>query len=408
MRLLLSDALVLGGDPPSLSPGHVLIEGERILEVSERPVTGPVDLRIPLNGRVLMPGLIDCHVHVVSSILAVSQNAAQADAIALLRCLPILRGMLERGFTTVRDVGGCPVALAEAQALGLLEGPRIIPCGKALSQTGGHGDPRIRNDHRHPRRMDAPFGSLSRIADGVDAVRLAAREELMAGAAFLKVHANGGVASPSDPIHALGYSRDELRAIVEEAANRGTYVAAHLYTDAAIARAVECGVHSLEHCNLISDATATHAAHAGCIAVPTLVVFEQLALGRVELPPETRLKLAEVGGAGLAAVERMARAGLPMAYGTDLLGELHPAQSEEFVIRGQVLPAAAVLASATRVAARLIGREGELGVVAPGAIADLIAVNGDPLRDLGLMTGQGRHLPLIVQGGRVVKDTLSG
>lgn len=404
MRILFADATVLSGEPLTARPGHVLVENGHVVEVSDRPIASAVDRTIALRGRTLMPGLIDCHVHVVSSILAVSENAALPDPIALLRSLPILRGMLMRGFTTVRDVGGCPPSLALAQAQGLLEGPRIVACGKSLSQTGGHGDARIRGDARDPGRFTHAFGALSRIADGVEAVRQAAREELHAGAAFLKVHANGGVASPTDPIHALGYSEAELRAIVEEARNRGTYVAAHLYTDASIERAVECGVHSLEHCNLITDATAQRAAEAGCFAVPTLVVFEQLALGHLNLPAEARAKLAEVGGAGLASLERLMRAGVPLAYGTDLLGELHPAQSEEFLIRREVQPAAAVLASATIVAARLIDMEGRLGVVEPGAIADLLVVDGDPLTDLGLLTGQGRHLPLIVQGGRIVKE----
>jgi imidazolonepropionase-like amidohydrolase len=221
--------------------------------------------------------------------------------------------------------------------------------------------------------------------------------------------ANGGVASPTDPIAFLGYSKDEMRAAVEEAAMAQTYVAAHLYTDEAIGRAVECGVRSLEHCNLIAEATARKAAEAGCIACPTLVTYQALkeegaSLG---LPPVSVAKIDTVRLAGLESLEKMRRAGLTMAFGTDLLGEMHRHQSEEFVIRGRVLPAIEVIRSTTIHAAKLLRMEGKIGTVAPGAFADLIVVDGDPLQDLALLTGQGRHLPAIMLGGRFVKDQLS-
>ena len=159
--------------------------------------------------------------------------------------------------------------------------------------------------------------------------------------------ANGGIASPTDPIHALQYSEAEIRAVVEEAANAGTYVSAHLYTDAAIRRAVECGVHSLEHCNLITPETARLAAGRGCVAVPTLITYEILATegAAMGFPPDSIVKIETVRSAGLASLRIMADAGLPMAYGSDLLGGMQPHQSGEFAIRGAVLPAADVLGS---------------------------------------------------------------
>jgi imidazolonepropionase-like amidohydrolase len=242
----------------------------------------------------------------------------------------------------------------------------------------------------------------------VDAVRRACREEIKGGADYIKLMANGGVASPSDPIAFLGYSDAELRAAVEEAAMAQTYVAAHLYTDEAIGRAVRAGIRSLEHCNLITEATAAEAAAAGCIACPTLVTYQALkeegaSLG---LGPESVAKIDDVRLAGLEAVERMRRAGLMMAFGTDLLGPMHRRQSEEFVIRGRILPAAEVLRSATSHAAVLLRQEGRIGCVAPGALADLLVVDGDPLENLALLTEQGAHLAAIVQGGRFVKDAL--
>jgi imidazolonepropionase-like amidohydrolase len=287
--------------------------------------------------------------------------------------------------------------------------PRLNFCGKALSQSGGHCDYRGPFDDTPARQTGHSLGALGRLCDGVPEVRRAAREEFKSGAHFLKIMANGGIASPTDPIHFLGFAREELLAAVEEAHNAGTYAAAHLYTDAAIRRAVECGIHSLEHCNLIGSETARLAAENGAVAVPTLVTYEKLgvegpALG---LPSESIAKVEAVREAGMESLTIMREAGLEMAYGSDLLGEMQVHQSEEFVIRGRVLAAHEVIASATHVAARLLRMEGRIGCIAPGAFADLVAIDGDPLADLSLLTGQGRHMPLIMKGGTFVKrDTL--
>jgi imidazolonepropionase-like amidohydrolase len=240
-------------------------------------------------------------------------------------------------------------------------------------------------------------------------VRQACRDEIRRGATFIKIMANGGVASPTDPIAFLGYSRDEIRAAVEEAENAQTYVAAHLYTDEAIRRAVECGVRSVEHANLIRPETARLMRERGAIACPTLVTYEKLksegaALG---LPADSVAKIDDVRLAGLESLGIMREAGVTMAYGTDLLGPMHRHQSEEFVIRGEILPAIEVIRSATSYAATLLRMEGQIGTVAAGAHADLIVVDGDPLADLSLLTGQGRHMPIIMQGGRLVKNELN-
>jgi imidazolonepropionase-like amidohydrolase len=288
--------------------------------------------------------------------------------------------------------------------------PRLVISGKALSQTGGHCDFRGRFDDRAPPSRGFALGALGRICDGVDAIRIAAREEIKGGADFIKIMANGGVASPTDPIHFLGFSVDELKAVVEEAANAGTYVSAHLYTDVAIRRAVEAGVHSLEHCNLIEEETAKFAAAKGAVAVPTLVTYEKLATEAESLgfPAASLAKVDNVRLKGMESLEIMHRAGLPMAYGTDLLGAMHRHQSEEFVIRARVLPAHEVIASATALAAKLLGMEGQIGVIAAGAYADMIVVDGDPLKDLSLLTGQGQHMPIILQNGAFLKhDSLN-
>ena len=382
---------------------EVLVEDKEIREVSDRPIQSEAATRVPLGGRVLMPGLIDAHVHVVAAMANLAANALQPSSLAAFRAAAVMRGMLMRGFTTVRDLAGADRGLADAQAMGLFDGPRLIVCGKALSQTGGHSDGRARSDNRAP--PERRVGTMGRLVDGVDAVRRAAREELREGADFIKVMANGGVASPTDPIHFLGFSREEISAAVEEARNAGTYVSAHLYTDEGIRRAVECGVHSLEHCNLITEATARFAAEQGAVAVPTLVTYDKLSSEGEELGigAEAVAKVDDVRLAGMESLARMQAAGLPMAYGSDLLGAMHRHQSEEFVIRGKVLPPQMVIAAATHIAAKLCRMEGRIGTVAAGAHADLIVVDGNPLEDLSLLTFQGRHMPMILKGGVFMK-----
>jgi imidazolonepropionase-like amidohydrolase len=388
--------------------GHVLVEDGMIREVSDQPIRSAAARRVDLRGRTLMPGLIDAHVHVIATMVNLGQNAMLPDALVAHRAAKIMHAMLMRGFTTIRDLGGATHGLRLARDEGLFDAPRMVICGKAISSTGGHSDARGRLDTRDNGWVEGRLGALGRIADGVAAVRRACREEIKAGADYIKIMANGGVASPTDPIAFLGYSREELRAFVEEAELAQTYVAAHLYTDEAIDRAVECGVLSLEHCNLIEEATARKAAVAGAIACPTLVTYQALrdegeALG---LPAASVAKIDTVRLAGLASLEKMQRAGLTMAFGTDLLGEMHRHQSEEFVIRGRVLPAEEVIRSTTIHAAKLLRMEGRIGCLAVGAHADLIVVEGDPLADLALLTGQGRHMPAIMLGGRFVKDQL--
>jgi imidazolonepropionase-like amidohydrolase len=313
-----------------------------------------------------------------------------------------MESMLRRGFTSVRDAGGADHGLVVAQESGLIRGPRLFISGKALTQTGGHADYRGRFDRRPADHYADRLGALGRVADGVAEVRRAAREEIKAGARFVKIMANGGIASPTDPIHFLGYSREEIRAAVEEAENAGTYVLAHLYTDEAIRRAVECGVRSVEHGNMVTPATAQLMKDKDAFVVPTLVTFDALAEegASLGLPPESVAKIEAVRSAGLHSLEIYRAAGVPMGYGTDLLGDMHRHQSREFLIRNQVLPASEIIASATSIAARIIGMEGKLGVVTPGAFADLVIVDGDPLADVSLLaTG----IQAVMLGGKFVK-----
>ncbi len=399
--ILANCAIVDGTRHERREDQHVLIEGERVREVSDRPLRSDAAETIDLHGRTLMPGLIDAHVHVLAVDAALARLAEQPLTLVTMQAARVLQGMLRRGFTTVRDAGGADGGLAEAVAQGLVAGPRLFPSGQALSQTGGHGDLRPRTRSVVSCACCEYGAGLARIADGVAECRRAARDELRKGATQLKIMASGGVASPYDPIGNVQYSTEEMRAIVEEARGWQTYVLAHAYTPEAIGRAVDNGVRSIEHANLIDRATAEHVAAAGGFAVPTLVTYDSLhRFGRDLGFPEISLgKLAEVREAGLRSLEILLAAGVPIGYGTDLLGPMHKYQTREFVLRAEAMAPFDIIRSATIVNAALLNREGELGVVAPDARADLIAVDGDPLADISVLDGQGEHIAMIMKDG---------
>lgn len=392
--------------PDLLGPHDLLIEQGVIREISATPIRSGQAQVIDLAGRTVMPGLIDLHVHVLATQLNLNTQGVLPDALVMYRALPIMKAMLRRGFTTVRDAAGAGWGIKWAVEEGSAIGPRLFISGRALSQTGGHGDPRPRSDHLRPLNLCAcsfRAGEISRVADGVDEVIRAARQELQMGADQIKIMASGGVASPTDPIAALGYSEDEIRAIVAEARARQTYVMAHSYTAEAIARAVRLGVRTIEHGNLIDDDAARVMREHGAFAVPTLVTYEALASEGAQfgLPPESVVKIASVKDAGLGSLEIFKRNGVRMGFGTDLLGPSQRLQSEEFRIRTRVLSNQEVIQSATTIAAEVLQRVGQLGRLQPGAIADVLAVDGNPLRDIGCLTGQGERIPLVIKGGAI-------
>ncbi len=412
-KILLRDCTLFDPRSGTLASGSsVLISDDKVAEVSDQPIAAAGAEIVDLGGRIVIPGLIDCHVHVnavrVSSGLA-ANRVLPASFIAAAAS-KVMRGMLMRGFTTVRDAGGADRGLREAVEQDLFTGPRLFIAGRAISQTGGHGDFRERIDTPDLCGCGHFVSGIGRVADGVPAVQQAVRDEIRLGANQIKIMASGGVASAADPVHFLQYSRAELDAIVDEAQRADTYVMAHAYTPAAISRAVEAGVKTIEHGNLIDAATAALMAERGAYLVPTLVTFKALATygSKLGFPPDMLAKLSSIVEVGTRSLRLAHEAGVKMAYGTDLLGELHEHQSEEFLIRAEALPALEVLRSATLYAAEVLTMQGRLGVVAPGAFADLLVVDGNPLEDFGLLQEQGRHLTCIMKGGRMLKNGLAG
>jgi imidazolonepropionase-like amidohydrolase len=357
-----------------------------------------------VRGLTVLPGLIDAHVHVKAWHADLAAVPRQPASYTALRAAGLLAAMLRRGFTTVRDAGGADAGLAAAVADGTIPGPRLLYCGHAISQTGGHGDTRTAGETCHSGAGEG----LSRIADGVDAVRLAARDELRKGAHFLKVMVSGGISSPTDRLDSLQYGVAELAAVVEEATNAGRYVTGHAYTAASVARAAEAGFRCVEHANLIDAATARLLAEKGMFLVGTLATYEALAArGQEEgMPADQLAKLQRVRDAGLRSIELASNAGVRLVYGTDLLGAMHDAQLSEFTLRAQVQPAAEVLQAATVNAAALLGRD-DLGRIERGARADLLLLDADPLPDIAVLTKPDTHLRAVVQGGRAVVGSLA-
>jgi imidazolonepropionase-like amidohydrolase len=389
--------------------GHELVvEGELVKEVAAAPIRLAQANVIDCGGRTLMPGLIDSHVHVVLSEVAIRNMESLPLTLMTARAAKLMRGMLDRGFTTVRDTGGADWGLREATDKGLLPGPRLFIAGRAIGPTGGHSDARRRTDFSPKCRCCDAMAFAMGVADGVSEVRRAVREEMRQGCDQVKIMMSGGVASPYDPLDSLQFSMDEVMAAVEEAHAFGRYVCAHAYTPAAITRAAKAGVRTIEHGNLIDDASAKLMAEKGMFLVANLVTYFEMKKHAAEygMGADMLAKNDLVIDGALKSLEICKRHGVPVAYGTDLLGPLQVAQSEEFSLRAQVLSPAEIIRSATTIGAQIVRQEGKLGCLKPGAFADLLVVDGNPLDDLSLLQAQGQHLAVIMKGGRFHKNRL--
>jgi imidazolonepropionase-like amidohydrolase len=409
-KTLLTNAnLVLDGFPDLQKSFEVLIEGNRIASVSKTPLAREGARVIDVGGRTLMPGLIDAHAHITGLSLSPKNSNYSAQQIADAAA-HYLKASLMDGFTSLREAGGADHTVARLLNEGNLIGPRLFYSGRALTQTGGGADFRTPDEVTDPCGQPGPFSVMSVIADGIDQVRRAAREELRRGASQIKVFASGGVVFPSEAHATLyEYSMDELRAIVEEANARGTYVMAHAYTDDAVRRCLDAGVRSIEHANFVSEATVERMARARAFLDPTFISLVQ----RIESAPETGLSpgivnnLEATVARGHQVYRWAKRYGVPIAMGTDLWGpEAQHCQVREFTMRIDLDEPANIVRSATRINADLLNQTGNLGVVAEGAYADLLGVDGNPLVDLRVLTNPGKNLRLIMKDGIIYKNEL--
>lgn len=389
-----------------LADQYLVLENGFIRELSEAKPSHSDAKRIDLKGSYVIPGLIDAHVHVTAYTANLGELPRQSPMYVAARAAKVLDGMLSRGFTTVRDVGGAEFGLAQSVEERLISGPRLLYGGKALSASGGHGDHRSMGVDR----SDETYAqvSLGRRCDGVDDVRRAARDEIRRGAHHIKIMANGGISSPTDRITSDQFSEEEIAAIVDEANMANLYVVSHTYTARSVARAVRNGVRSIEHGNLLDEETVALMKGAGSYLTPTLSCFRALAeVGAESGFPKDRMdKIKLVLDSGLHAVELAYRAGVPMAYGTDLIGPMHSRQLHEFELRADVVPPLDLLRAATSTAAELVRLEHEIGHVKENYRADLNILSANPL-DKGVLESFVDHLQLVIQGGAVVKSYLS-
>ena len=411
-QTILQNARLFDGFSADCPEGmSVLVEDGTIREVAEGVIRSDEARRIDVGGKTLMPGLIDLHIHAYFSDLNAKVVDGRDAPYRTAHAVQKLGHALDCGFTTVRDIGGGDYPLAAAIADGLIRGPRFFYAGKVLSMTGGHVDYRTPTEQHHTHGY-CSCGSMNWggvVVDGVDECIKAAREELRRGAHCLKITASGGVMSPSDPMWMNQFREDEIRAIVNEAAERRTYVSAHCHPISAIRRSVEFGVRCIEHATLIDAETASWVAERDVYVVPTMsVIFANKELGQqLGMTPESQRKIKVAADSAIQGLQYMRDAGVKLGYGTDLLGSTYVQQCREFTLRSEVFTPLELLRQATSMGAEILMQEGKLGCIKPEAHADLLVVDGDPLQDIGLLAASGQKLDFIMRAGEIVKNKLN-
>jgi imidazolonepropionase-like amidohydrolase len=392
-NLVITNAMVFDGESAELVEGPVRVVDGRIVEIGG--AAPKADERVlDARGGTVLPGLIDAHFHAYGIDLDMLGIDARPLSYVALAGARRLAAALARGFTTVRDPAGGDAGLARAIAEGLIPAPRYFYTGPALSQTGGHGDPRAADSE-----LCGCFAHANEVVDGVDALRRAVRERFRRGAHAIKIMASGGVVSLTDPIRVPQYSPEEIRAVVAEATRRGSYVAAHAYSPEAIRHAVDNGVRSVEHGNLLDAETAALLAEGDRFLVPTLVTYDAMQRRGAEIgmAEVSRAKNREVLDSGRHAVELARAAGVRIGFGTDLMGVLEDEQSVGLRLQSEVDGVLSTLRAATSVNARLLGRA-DLGRVAVGCVGDLLVVAGDPFTDPSLLWGSPERRTVVRAG----------
>ncbi|TCK04045.1 metal-dependent hydrolase family protein [Marinobacterium mangrovicola] len=389
-----------------LAEQQVLVSDGRIAQVSASPIQSEDAQVIDLRGRFLMPGLCDSHVHVTAITPNFALLGTMSPFYVTAKTGPMLESMLMRGFTTVRDAGGADYGLAQAVDEDAMLGPRILYCGKAISQTGGHGDMRSAGQHT----FEGCFccAGLGRVCDGVAEVRRACRDEIRKGATQIKIMASGGVSSPTDRIDSTQFSLEEIDAIVQEATAANIHTMAHAYTARAINRLIPRGVKTIEHGNLMDEESCRLFVEHDAYLTPTLVIYDSLAKEGVEagLPKAMADKVFDVLEAGGKALEMAQRSGVKMLFGSDLLGQMERHQLNEFNLRADVVPADDLIRAATCNAADAFGYTGDFGEIIEGARADMLVLEHNPLDDIKVLTRPESELSLIMKAGRIYKQTL--
>lgn len=398
-------------------PSNVRVKGNRIERISTEALPDePGATVIEGGGRTLMPGLIDNHWHTMLVRPPVTQLTTLDPGYLNLLAGAEATDTLMRGFTTVRDLGGPSFGLKQAIDEGVIDGPRIYPSGAIITVTSGHGDFRTPADL--PRTAGGPVSrqeelGASMVADSPDEVRMRTREQLFQGASQIKLTAGGGVSSPHSPLDVTTFTEPELRAATEAAGNWGTYVAVHAYTPQTIQQAIRAGVTCIEHAHLMDEATAKEMADKN-IWLSTQPIPPEM-IGAFPPGSDEAAKAKEIVD-GVNNVYQLARKyKLKTAFGTDILFSPQLAQKQGALLAGlgKWFSPAETLTMATATNAELLAMSGKrnpyagkLGVVAEGALADLLLVDGDPLARLDLVADPGRNFKVIMKDGKTYKNTL--
>ena len=385
----------------------VVIEDGRVTHAGRRAtIHAPRDAEtIDASGLTILPGLIDCHVHLTSlgEGLDFARELTTPPTLELMRAVRAARKTLEAGFTAVRDAAGAPAGIRMAIDAGYFAGPRMFVTVSALSQTGGHTD----SHFMCGADLDIPLPDRPyMVVDGVEAMRLRVREVIRAGADWIKLCTSGGVLSPGDQPHHSALTLEEIRAAVDEAATQGRKVMAHAQANAGIKNALKGGVATIEHGIWLDGDAIEMMLDGGNALIPTLVapqwVIRHAEAGK--MPAYAAIKARDVVNDHTASIRMAVEAGVKIAFGTDTGVGPHGTNGEEFLLMRQLgMEPIDCIRSATTVAAHTIGMEG-VGTLEPGSWGDLIGVPGDPIADLTLISNPDK-VHLVVKGGEVVKST---
>jgi len=385
----------------------VVIEDGRVTHAGRRAtIHAPRDAEtIDASGLTILPGLIDCHVHLTSlgEGLDFARELTTPPTLELMRAVRAARKTLEAGFTAVRDAAGAPAGIRMAIDAGYFAGPRMFVTVSALSQTGGHTD----SHFMCGADLDIPLPDRPyMVVDGVEAMRLRVREVIRAGADWIKLCTSGGVLSPGDQPHHSALTLEEIRAAVDEAATQGRKVMAHAQANAGIKNALKGGVATIEHGIWLDGDAIEMMLDGGNALIPTLVapqwVIRHAEAGK--MPAYAAIKARDVVNDHIASIRMAVEAGVKIAFGTDTGVGPHGTNGEEFLLMRQLgMEPIDCIRSATTVAAHTIGMEG-VGTLEPGSWGDLIGVPGDPIADLTLISNPDK-VHLVVKGGEVVKST---
>jgi imidazolonepropionase-like amidohydrolase len=405
--LVFKDAALLdctGAEP--VYPATVMVENNVIKEVSGKKTKFPrgADV-VDCGGKTLMPGLIEAHMHLNLFMSDMTEQLRRNHpSMIVIKCLEVMEDTLMQGYTSALDAGGIDAGFKHAQAQWLVKGPRMRLCGKALSQSGGHSDVRLPYELNEP--VAHPF-AIGVIADGVDAVRKAAREQLRMGADYIKIMAAGGCASPSDEPDTVQYSLEEMRAAVEEADAVGKICIAHCYSPRSMRRCAEAGVKRVEHGNFMDEDTARILKEHGVIYCPTLATYEIMSRRGKDfgIPDFFLRKMKTANEKALNALAIAVKAGLVIGSGSDMVGPGQPFKTKELELKSSVMGPMGAILSATKVNSEILGVNDKVGTIEPGKLADMLLLDENPLENITVFQDRDK-IRIILQDGKFIKNTL--